>query len=69
MFLQYRPQRVWEFRRKYKYYYEPLDLPGTRINIESTVWEHLIYSRPRKHKVLLQLGCYSDTSSSEPLDL
>ena len=34
----------------------------TRITIESTVREHLIFSRVRKHKVLSQLGCYGDTS-------
>ena len=34
----------------------------TRITIESTVREHLILSRARKHKVLSQLGCYGDTS-------
>ena len=34
----------------------------TRVTIESTVREHLILSRARKHKVLLQLGCYGDTS-------
>ena len=33
----------------------------TRITIESTVREHLILSRARKHKVLSQLGCYGDT--------
>ena len=36
--------------------------PWTRITIESTVREHLIFSRARKHKVLSQLGCYGDTS-------
>ena len=36
--------------------------PWTRITIESTVWEHLIFSRKRIHKVLSQLGCYGDTS-------
>ncbi len=35
---------------------------GTRITIESTVWEHLILSHARKHQVLSQLGCYGDTS-------
>ena len=34
----------------------------TRITIESTVREHLIFSCARKHKVLSQLGCYGDTS-------
>ena len=34
----------------------------THITIESTVREHLILSRARKHKVLSQLGCYGDTS-------
>ena len=36
--------------------------PWTRITIESTVREHLIFSRVRKHKVLSQLGCYGGTS-------
>ena len=36
--------------------------PGNRITIESTVREHLIFSRVRKHKVLSQVGCYGDTS-------
>ena len=34
----------------------------TRITIQSTVQEHLIFSRARKHKVFSQLGCYGDTS-------
>ena len=36
--------------------------PWTRITIESTVQEHLIFSHARKHKVLSQLGCYGDMS-------
>ena len=36
--------------------------PWTHITIESTVREHLIFSRVRKHKVLSQLGCYGDMS-------
>ena len=36
--------------------------PWTRITMESTVQEHLIFSRARKHQVPSQLRCYSDTS-------
>ena len=36
--------------------------PWTLITKESTVREHLIFSRARKHKVLSQLGCYGDTT-------
>ena len=36
--------------------------PWTRITIESTVREHLVFSCARKHQVLSQLGWYGDTS-------
>ena len=58
--------RVWKLRIITKTTPKPLDLTSngvkTRITIESTVLEHLILSRARKHKVLSQLGCYGATS-------